>query len=271
MFDWGYNSDVEEGLAGRQLPHLRGKSARRILVGDQCHGNFFRCGHPVDYDRWAANGASGWSYKDVLPYFKRIQKHGRVVKARCAAAPDRSVCSSPPRPIRSSVRCSPCHDPEHASFPPTDDYNGVRSEGFGRAQFSIQERPKRSSASRAYLRPALGRPNLTVRTHALVHRVLLVGGRATGVHFSVDGRMESVEAEREVLLCGGAFNTPQLLMLSGIGPAEHLAALGDRAAHRPAGRGEPPGSSLRPTVRWTRRTPGPFHRLMRFDRAGVAM
>jgi 4-pyridoxate dehydrogenase len=156
-----------------------------------------------------------------------------------------------------------------AGFPVTGDYTGEDTEGFGRSQYSIRN-GRRSSSSLAYLHPVMRRANLEVRTGALAHRVLFDGTRARGVAYSRGDAVHEAHAEREVLLCGGAFNSPQVLMLSGIGPAEHLRSVGITPLVD-----LPVGSNLQDhlavPVTWERRAPGPFHDLMRLDRIGISM
>ena len=263
MFDWGYDSDAEEGLEGRTLPHLRGK----VLGGSSSINVMtFTRGHSGDYDRWARNGATGWSYADVLPYFKRVESwEGGESEWRGGSGPIGVQFARTTDPLFEGLLDAG----RAAGFPATDDYNGANTEGFGRSQYSIRD-GRRSSASLAYLRPVLRRANLTVQTGALAHRVVFNGTTAGGVEYSRGGSLVQAHAEREVLLCGGAFNTPQLLMLSGVGPADHVRSVGITPLVD-----LPVGSNLQDhlavPVEWERRAPGPFHRLMRFDRVGVSM
>ncbi len=158
---------------------------------------------------------------------------------------------------------------ERAGWPATEDANGIEPIGFGRAQFTIRE-GRRASASTSYLKPVLTRPNLSLRTGARVTRVTLRGTRATGVDFVHHGATIHVEATREVLLCGGVFNSPQLLMLSGIGPAGHLRGVGIAPlVDLPVGRNL--RDHLMVVLRWQRLGLGPFRRLMRADRIALAM
>jgi len=263
MFDWGYQAEAEEAFGGRRPIAQRGK-----VLGGSSSINImaFTRGHPGDYDRWARNGATGWSFAEILPYFKRSETWER--------GPDEYRGGSGPVGVQFARSPDPLFEAWAAAgralgFPQTDDYNGRHPVGFGRAQFSIRD-GRRSSTSVAYLRPAMKRPNLTVQTEALVHRVLLEGMRAYGVEYSVRGESSQVEAEREVILCGGAFNSPQLLMLSGIGPADHLREVGiEPVADLPVG--ENLQDHLTVALFWKRRGSSPFRELMRFDRAALAM
>lgn len=263
MFDWGYYSEPEEGLHGRRLQHLRGK-----VLGGSSSVNVmaFTRGHPGDYDRWARNGATGWSYADVLPYFKRIETwEGGESAWRGGSGPIGVQFARTTDPLFAGLLAAG----QAAGHPTTDDYNGASAVGFGRSQYSIRD-GRRSSASRAYLRPALRRPNLTVETGALVHRVVVAGGRARGVEYAQRGSLVQVQADHEVLLCGGTFNTPQVLMLSGIGPAEHLRSVGiEPLIDAPVG--ENLQDHLVVQLLWERRTPGIFHGVLRLDRVGVSM
>jgi 4-pyridoxate dehydrogenase len=156
-----------------------------------------------------------------------------------------------------------------AGWPTTPDINGAEGVGFGRSQFTIRD-GRRASASNAYLRPVMQRPGLTLRTGALAHRVTMRGTRATGVDFMHNGRTEHAEAAREVILCGGVFNSPQLLMLSGIGPEDQLREHGIAPlVDLPVGRNLQ--DHLGVALVWNRREPGPFHRELRLDRAVINM
>jgi 4-pyridoxate dehydrogenase len=226
----------------------------------------FTRGHPGDYDRWAQKGARGWSYADVLPYFKRCETwQGGADFWRGGGGPI-------------GVEWARTRDPLYqawmeaalaAGFPVTDDYNGERPEGFGRSQYSIRD-GRRSSAATAYLVPAGARKTLTVATGAQATRLMLRGTHAVGVEYAQNGQVIRAEAAREVILCGGAFNTPQLLMLSGIGPAEHLRGV-DIApvVDLPVGRNLQ--DHLAVFINFARPAPGPFHRAMRADRMALAM
>jgi len=263
MFDWGYEGEEEPGLNNRRLEHPRGK----VLGGSSSINVMaFTRGHRGDYDRWARNGAAGWAYADVLPYFKKLETwEGGASEFRGGDGPIGVQFARTDDPLYDALIAAG----QAAGFPTTDDYNGADTVGFGRSQYSIRN-GRRSSSSRAYLRPALGRPNLVVRTGALVHRVLLRGTRAHGVAYAVGGTEIEAHAEREVLLCGGTFNSPQVLMLSGIGPAEHLRSLGITPVVD-----APVGENLQDHLvgqhLWRRRTPGVFHGTLRYDRAAVNM
>jgi 4-pyridoxate dehydrogenase len=171
MFDWGYISEEEEALGGRRLQHIRGK-----VLGGSSSVNVmaFTRGHCGDYDRWARTGATGWSYDEVLPYFKRLETwEGGQSEWRGGSGPIGVQYAKTTDPLFDALLAAG----RAAGYPATDDYNGANTVGFGRSQYSVRD-GRRSSSSRAYLRPVLRRPNLTVHTGALVHRVLLRGTRA---------------------------------------------------------------------------------------------
>lgn len=263
LFDWHYQTEPEPELANRRPLAPRGK-----VLGGSSSINImaFTRGHPGDYDRWAANGASGWSYAETLPYFKRSETWERGASAyRGGTGPIGVQFARTDDPLFDGWASAG----ETLGFPKTDDYNAERPVGFGRAQFSIRD-GRRSSTSAAYLRPALLRRNLTLYTGVLAHRVQFSGTKAYGVEYARNGTVVQAEAEREVLLCGGAFNTPQLLMLSGVGPAGHLRELGiTPLADVPVGANLQ--DHLAVALFWKRRSPSSFRSLMRVDRAGVAM
>ena len=218
MHDWGYSAEPDPGLNGRRVEEMRGK----VLGGSSSINVMaFTRGDPADYDRWAQKGARGWSYADVLPYFKRVEswqdgenefrgKSGNI-GVQWAKTTDPMFTA-----WLESARM--------AGLPVTDDYNGRSGVGFGRSQYTIRD-GKRCSAAVGYLHPAMKRKNLEVEVRALVGRVTMQGTRATGVEYEKGGQRLNAVADREVIVCGGAFNSPQVLMLSGIGPADHLRSV----------------------------------------------
>ncbi len=263
MFDWGYHTEPEPNLNGRRIEAMRGK----VLGGSSSINVMaFTRGHPGDYDRWAQKGALGWSYADVLPYFKRCETwQGGENEWRGGAGPV-------------GVEWARTRDPlfdawieagKAAGFPHTEDYNTRLQEGFGRSQYSIRN-GRRSSAATAYLKPALARRNLAVEVGAHATRVTFRGTRATGIEYLKDGKAVHADAAREVILSLGAFNTPQVLMLSGIGPADHLRAMGVKPlTDLPVGKNLQ--DHLAAYVNYARPNPGTFHREMRCDRMAVSM
>jgi choline dehydrogenase-like flavoprotein len=263
MFDWQYNTVAEEGMAGRELMTLRGK----VLGGSSSINMMaFTRGSAGDFDRWADNGATGWSWNEVLPYFKRVETwEGGETALRGGSGPVAVEFAKTDDPIEEAMNAAAVA----CGYPLTADYNS-ETVGFGRTQFSLRN-GRRASASRAYLRDIMKRPNLTVLTQALAQRVLLDGTRAHGIEYARKGVTASAEAAREVILSGGSFNTPQLLMLSGIGPADHLREFGiTPVAVLPVG--ENLQDHLKGVLMWKRRPPrGAFHKFLRYDRVALAM
>jgi choline dehydrogenase len=233
FYDWRYESEPEPDLGGRRIYHARGK----VLGGSSSiNGMIFQRGNPLDYERWGADpGMSTWDYAHCLPYFRRMEN--------ClAAAPDDGFRGHDgPLVLERGPATNPLFEAflaatEEAGYPRTDDVNGYRQEGFAAFDRTIH-RGRRLSASGAYLRPAMKRPNLTVRTRAFVTRIVFDGTRATGVDYRHRGATRRAEGG-EIILCGGSINSPQLLQLSGVGPAGHLERLGVDVVHDLPGVGE---------------------------------
>ena len=221
-YDWGYRTEPEPHLGGRRLACPRGK----VIGGSSSiNGMVYVRGHPMDFDHWAETGAAGWSFADVLPYFRRMECwHG----GRDGGDPAWRGHDGPLHVTRGPRR-NPLYQAfieagRQAGYQSTADYNGAQQEGFGPFEQTVW-RGRRWSAANAYLRPALRRSNCRL-LRALVRRVRIEGGRATGVEIRRGGRIETVTARREVILAASAINSPKLLMLSGIGPAAELARHG---------------------------------------------
>ena len=217
---WGFLSEPEPELHGRRLPVARGK----MLGGtSSLNGMMAIRGHAADYDGWRDEGLSGWGWDDVLPYFRKLERHWRGDTPLHGGRGPVSVQQHPsPSPLFGPAKEAAVS----LGYPLTEDFNGERTDGFGMPDFTITEKGRRASTAQAYLQPAMGRANLKVITGAEVRKVLIDEGRARGVAYRVDGRDHVAHAGAEVLLCGGAINSPQLLMLSGVGPAADLRALG---------------------------------------------
>jgi 4-pyridoxate dehydrogenase len=263
MHDWGFHSEPEPHLGGRRIEAMRGK----VLGGSSSINVMaYTRGNRGDYDRWAQKGALGWSYADVLPYFKRSETwEGGENTWRGGSGPLGTQFARTRDPLYDAW----IEAGKLSGFPFTEDYNARQQEGFGRSQYSIRN-GRRSSTARAYLRPALKRPNLTVVTGAHANRILLQGTRATGVEYQRRGTAVRVEAEREVILAGGTFNTPQVLMLSGVGPADHLREMEiDTVVDLPVGKNLQ--DHIAALLLWTRPIAGSFRREMRFDRMAFSM
>ncbi len=263
MFDWGYETEPEPNLNGRRIEAMRGK----VLGGSSSINVMaYTRGNAGDYDRWAQKGARGWSYADVLPYFRRCEtwENGQD-PWRGAAGPLGTEFAKTRDPLYDAwlAAAAAC------GYPLTGEYNGKQQEGFGRGQYTIRN-GRRSSTANAFLKPARGRKNLSVVTNAHTTRVVLEGTRAKGIEYVKGGATVHAQATREVILAAGAFNTPQLLMLSGIGPAQHLREMGVAvAADLPVGKNLQ--DHLGAYMTYTRPRPGTFHREMRFDRIAVSM
>jgi choline dehydrogenase len=219
-FIWDYVSEPEPTLDGRTLRLPRGK----VLGGSSSiNGMFYMRGHSSDFDGWAADGCPGWSYADVLPYFRRMESSWRGANAFHGA--------TGPLPVRAIDTRRLLHEPlmqsaAAAGFATSADLHAEVEEGFARGEVTIDARGRRASTARAYLDPVRGRPNLSVISGALAERLLLENGRAIGVQYRRAGAVERAHAAAEVVLAGGAYNSPQLLMLSGLGNADDLKALG---------------------------------------------
>jgi 4-pyridoxate dehydrogenase len=263
MFDWGYETDPEPNLNGRRIEAMRGK----VLGGSSSINVMaYTRGNRGDYDRWAQKGARGWSYADVLPYFRRCETwiNGEDTW-RGGSGPLGTEFAKSPDPLYDAWLAAA----EATGYPITPDYNGGQQEGFGRGQFTIRD-GRRSSSANAFLKPVRGRKNLTVAVNAHTTRVILEGTRAKGIEYVQGGATIRAEAAREVILAAGTFNTPQLLMLSGIGPAQHLRGRGiGVAADLPVGANLQ--DHLGAYMFYTRPRPGTFHGEMRFDRMAVSM
>lgn len=264
LHDWGFDSEPENNLHNRSLDAMRGK-----IIGGSHSINVmaYTRGDRGDYDRWALlEGADTWSYEDVLPYFKRGEtwqmganrwRGGAGPVFTCFAGADDPISDAW---IEAGKACG---------FPVNEDFNAESSEGFGKTQFTIRN-GRRETTARAHLYPALRRSNLQVLTGAQATRILFRGTRAVGLQYRWHGRMREANITGELILCAGAFNTPHLLMISGIGPAEHLKQFGISTLVD-----LPVGLNLQDHVAawfsWHRNSPGPFHKLMRADRATLAM
>ncbi len=229
-YDWGLQSEPEPHLGGRRLVVPRGK----VIGGSSSiNGMIYVRGHALDYDHWRDSGAEGWSYADVLPYFKRMEHwhsggHGGDPAWRGKKGPLHITRGTRANPLtRAFVKAG-----KQAGYPVTGDYNGHQQEGFGPFDATIWK-GRRWSAANAYLRPALKRDNCNL-VRALAQRVVIKDGRAVGVEVLRGGKTEVITAGAEVIIAASAINSPKLLMHSGIGPAAHLAEHGiDVVADRP--------------------------------------
>ncbi len=225
-YDWGFVSEPEPHLGGRRLVTPRGK----VIGGSSSiNGMVYVRGHARDFDHWAEEGAAGWGFADVLPYFKRLEtSHGGEAGWRGADGPLH---------VQRGTRLNPLYAAfaeagRQAGFETTEDYNGSKQEGFGPMEQTIW-RGRRWSTANAYLRPALRRKNVSL-VKGFAQRIVIENQRATGVEYEARGQVQIVKARREVILAASTINSPKLLMLSGIGPAAHLAEHGiEVVADRP--------------------------------------
>ncbi|MEU5880631.1 choline dehydrogenase [Spirillospora sp. NPDC047279] len=232
FYDWRYESEPEPHMNGRRIYHARGK----VLGGSSSiNGMIFQRGNPLDYARWAAGpGMQTWDYAHCLPYFQKMEHRLEGGELRGGSGPIVLETGPADNPLFGAF----FEAARQAGHPRTDDVNGRSQEGFGPFDRTIR-RGRRLSAAGAYLHPVRDRPNLTVATGAFVHRVLFEGRRAVGVEFTRGrGRAPLRVRAGEVILCGGAINTPQLLQLSGVGDAAELRALGIRPVSDLPGVGE---------------------------------
>jgi choline dehydrogenase len=230
-YDWRYCTEPEPHLDNRRLHTPRGK----VLGGSSSiNGLVYVRGNPLDFDRWVEEGARGWSYHDVLPYFKRAERHAGGGDAYRGG--DGRLCTRPGR-LENPLYAAWLAAGREAGYPFTEDMNGYQQEGFGRMDMTVGE-GRRCSAARAYLHPVMRRHNLAVRTHALATRVLFEGRRVVGVQYERGGISHEVRARREVIVSAGPINSPQLLKLSGVGPARELSEHGIALVHALAGVGE---------------------------------
>ena len=222
--NWGYETEPEPHLNGRRLSWPRGK----VLGGSgSINGLVFLRGSPSDYDGWEALGAKGWSYKDVLPYFKRMEHNVRGADAWRGEGGPMTISDIKKPSATAQAFVEACQRLQHPLNP---DFNGERIEGVGMVQLNVRK-GWRCSTAKGYLRPNLKRKNLELMTRSLVRRILFEGRRAVGVEVEQGGSIKRIRARREVIVSGGAINSPVLLLNSGVGPAAELRELGIEVQH----------------------------------------
>lgn len=229
---WGFSTVPQPALEGRRIPLPRG----RVVGGSgSVNGMAYFRGQPADYDGWAASGSPGWRWADVLPYFLRSEDNvdHRHSAMHGTGGPIRVTHMPRVNPMNADFLAA---FEAHGGFPACADFTGERAEGFGLRQGTIRD-GRRDSTARAYLHPARSRPNLTVITGALVTRLLIEQGRAVGVEALVNGSLQRFDAAAEVIVCAGALQSPQVLLLSGIGPPEQLQRHGLPVVHPLSGVG----------------------------------
>lgn len=257
---WPFLSEPEPHLNGRRIPIPRG----RVLGGSSTiNGMFFMRGHSLDFETWRQMGCEGWGFADVLPYFKKMETSWRGAGPYHGGSGPLHVA-----PVQTEhLLHQPLMDAAEASgYRTTPDLHGEQEEGFARGELTIDPKGNRASTSRAYLAPAMSRPNLTVITGALTRRVLIDKRRATGIEYERDGQVITATATREVILSGGSYNSPQLLMLSGIGPADDLRDQGITVVHDLPGVGRNLSEHPRVPLHFNLKQPVSFLNHLRFDR-----
>jgi len=263
-YRWSYWSEPEPHCDGRRIFLPRG----RVLGGSSSiNGLFYMRGHTLDFETWRQMGCDGWGYADVLPYFRKMETSWRGEGPYHGGSGPLSVV-----PVETRDRL---HQPlmdtaKAAGFAPVDDLHAGTEEGFARGELTITRDGKRASTARAYLDPASKRPNLSVVTGAVTQRVLVEGKRAVGVEYRQGKQLLTVHAAKEVILSGGSYNSPQLLMLSGIGPAAHLREHGITVVHDLPGVGRNLSEHPRIPLHFTLKKPVSFLNQLRFDRAALS-
>ena len=229
---WGFSTVPQRHLGGRVLRYTQ---AKVLGGGSSINAQIYTRGNPRDYDGWAADGATGWSYNEVLPYFKRAEDNQRFVDAYHGRGGPLgvSVPIHPPPISEAFLRAG-----QEYGMPYNADFNGARQEGAGHYQVTVRD-ARRCSTATAYLKPARGRPNLTVITNARATRIVVENRRAVAVEMLRHrGTPEIIRAEREIVVTSGAIGSPRLLLLSGVGPPDHLKSVGIKPVHELPGVGE---------------------------------
>jgi choline dehydrogenase len=263
-FNWGYDTEPEPHLEGRSVYLPRGK----VLGGSSSINGMMYCRcHPKDYDQWAQLGLRGWSYSDVLPYFKRSEDF--------AGGADKFHGTGGPLSVSHADNSSRVHKAyvaagKAAGYHHTPDHNGERQDGFGPADLTIRN-GRRASTSQVFLKPAMQRKNLTLLTGAMVKRVVFENGCAVGIEYTHKNAPQTARASREVILSGGTYNSPQLLMLSGIGPADELAKNGIKVQHDSPNVGRNLQDHIHVGVAYHAVGLEDFDKDLRFDRLAMAV
>ena len=247
-FNWNFQMEPEEGMAGRSIPCPRG---RTLGGSSSINGMLYVRGQPLDYDTWAQFGNRGWSYSQVLPYFKKSENYepgGDDSRGRGGPLNVAQMCDT-------HELCDAFIDAAEASgYPKNADYNNGNQEGFGYFQVTMKN-GKRQSTARAFLDPIRSRPNLTIETDALVNKLILEGKRCVGVSYSVHGQAKEARCGREVIVSCGAVQSPGVLEHSGIGQPELLRSHGIEVKHELKGVGENYGDHFAPRMNWRVKLP----------------
>jgi choline dehydrogenase len=260
---WNFETEPDPGINGRTIPLRRGKT----LGGtSSINGMIFARGNRRDYDLWRQQGLTGWSYADVLPYFKRLESSWR--------GDSEYHGGNGPIKVTQAYHPEQAYEPmEQAAMkyglPKRDDYNGADNEGVSQIELFVGNGERQSTAT-CYLRPAMSRPNLTVETGALTLRVIVENGQAKGIEYLQDGQKKQAYAAREVILSGGAYNSPQVMMLSGIGPADHLKSVGVKPVHDLSGVGQNLAEHPNMLLMYEAKKKDTFLNQLRLDRATIS-
>jgi choline dehydrogenase len=256
--NWNFESEPEPYLNNRRIEIPRGKG---LGGSTMINGMVYARGHRLDYDDWARRGLTGWGYADVLPYFRKSEKSWLGENLYHGGSGELEIAVPKTNMLYDELRAASIA----AGFPATDDYHGRETEGFQRSEMTVV-RGRRGSAARVFLKPAMNRRNLRVETRTLVSRIRIEKGRAVGVDYTQGGQNFTATAEREVIVAGGVYGSPQLLMLSGVGPADHLTSVGIKPLVDLPGVGKNLVEHPFMFVGWNAR-PGSFRSELRVDRA----
>ncbi|MEQ8354072.1 MAG: choline dehydrogenase [Kiloniellaceae bacterium] len=262
--DWMYFSEPEDAVGGRRIECARGK-----IVGgcSSINAMAYVRGNRADFDGWGSQVADNWSFSQCLPYFKKQEAwEGGADSYRGAGGPLATQFCKYQDPLLEAY----AEAGQGAGHPWTDDYNGAQQDGLGRLQMTIHQ-GRRCSTANAYLKPARHRKDLRIEVKAQTTRILMEGNRAVGVEYLQAGQRHRPRARREVILASGVINSPQLLMLSGIGNADHLSKVGVEPRLDLPGVGENLQDHVSVILMYQRKAPGPFHRMMRYDRIAREM
>lgn len=260
---WQYMSEPEPGLDGRRLEVPRG----RVVGGSAAiNGTLYNRGSRDDFSLWASAGLPDWDYASVLPYFLKVEDHWRGA--------DEFHGEGGPVPVSTLPRRSPLADhalaaAREAGHPLSDDWSGPDPEGWGVPDINVDKRGRRISSATAFLKPAKRRRNLEIRPNSQLLRLLVEKGRAVGVEYERDGRVEMARAQREIVLSAGAIGSPHLLLLSGIGPADELKAAGIEPVHDLRGVGRKFNDQPAVFTIWRSKVPATIERELRVDRLAI--
>jgi choline dehydrogenase len=258
--NWNFQSEPEPHCNARRIEIPRGKG---LGGSSMINGMVYARGHRRDYDDWAARGLAGWSYADVLPYFRKSEKSWLGDGPYHGGTGELEVAVPATNMLYEEIRAASIA----AGYPATDDCHGAQTEGFQRSEMTVV-RGRRASTARIFLKPATSRRNLAVESRTLARRIRIEGGRAVGVEYTRGGQSGMVMANREILVAGGVYGSPQLLLLSGVGPAEHLAGIGIKPLVDLPGVGQNLVEHPFLFAGWNVR-PGAFRSELRVDRAAA--